>query len=182
MRLDDINPNTDFIDLKKQIQIIRDNGFELVAGINLFGKTAEGTVYPDMPLCGHENSYFMDVDNFISVDDLYNCDIKQDEIVSHGMIHADHSKLSKDAQEMSILVSCSMLGTKRFIPPFNRYNDTTLEILKKYDIELVNNDKELKWHSLENLQYDSSHEKWYYHPWRINSYKLKEKLNVPISV
>ena len=38
---------------------------------------------------------------------------------SHGLIHIDHRLLTKEAQELSILSSCSLMKSSIFVPPFN---------------------------------------------------------------
>lgn len=56
---------------------------------------------------------------------------------AHGLIHVDHRLLSRDAQELSILVSCSLVGTATFIPPFNYWNADTAAICEAHAITLI---------------------------------------------
>ena len=39
----------------------------------------------------------------------------------HGLFHVDHRLLNREAQEMSILSSCSLVKTSIFVPPFNKW-------------------------------------------------------------
>ena len=58
-------------------------------------------------------------------------------VASHGLIHIDHRLLTKEQQEMSILISCSLLKAKVFVPPFNKYNQHTQDICYENNIELI---------------------------------------------
>lgn len=174
IRIDDVSPNTDFKDLKAQIDVIREKGFGVLAGVTMFAKEASnGAIYPELPLRNHPKSYFINVDKFIQMDDVFGTGIKQEEIASHGLIHTDHAKLSEDAQDISIGMSCKLLKTNRFISPFNSTNSMTSVVLNRHEVSLVNDSE---WKSLESSSFDPSHPKWYYHPWRLNAAELKEKL------
>jgi hypothetical protein len=59
------------------------------------------------------------------------------EKAAHGLIHVDHRLLSKEAQEMSIIVSSSLAQSKIFIPPFNKWNKDTETICQENSIELI---------------------------------------------
>lgn len=60
-----------------------------------------------------------------------------DDVAAHGMIHVDHRLLHKSAQEVSILMSCSLVGCKVFVPPFHKFNRDTEEICSEHGIQLV---------------------------------------------
>lgn len=178
IRLDDISFNTDFIDLKYQILELRKLECELIFGITVFSKLASnGAVYPDLPIKDKNLDYLYTVSDVIDLSKIVGCGIMDNEIASHGLFHVKHSDFSRDAQEMSIVSSCKFLDTKRFIPPFNYYNNDTLDICEKNGIELINNRNKFLWKSLEVEQFDPKHKYWYYHPWRINALQLEEKLN-----
>lgn len=173
IRIDDISANTNFIELRKQVGLIHDKGFQIIAGVTLFAKDSDdGAVYPGNPFKDRPNTYFWSVDKYINMQDVYDCGIGVDEIASHGLFHADHSRLDRDAQEESILTSCNLLKTYRFIAPFNRTNIETIDILDKNGIGLVNGDR---WKSLETDVFDEAHEFWYYHPWRLRTSELHNK-------
>ena len=58
-------------------------------------------------------------------------------VASHGLVHVDHRLMSCEAQELSIFVSCSLLRTYTFVPPFNMYNEDTKRICDDEGIELI---------------------------------------------
>jgi len=80
---------------------------------------------------------------------------------SHGLVHVDHRLLSKEAQELSILVSCSLAKSKIFVPPFNKWNRDTEEVCKENDIELVK--FEDGWKCMEYNDYNPKQRLWYLH-------------------
>jgi|SRR5688572_17727674 len=82
-------------------------------------------------------------------------------LAGHGLFHLDHRLIGYEAQEMSILASCALVGAKRFIPPFNKYNKFTEEICKDNGIELVRFEE--GWKSAEFNKFDKYHDKWYLH-------------------
>lgn len=91
---------------------------------------------------------------------------------SHGLIHVDHRLLALEAQEMSILVSCSLTKSKIFIPPFNKWNHFTDQICRNNNIELVK--FEDGWRCLEYEQYDPVHKLWYLHAREWTLEKIKK--------
>lgn len=93
-------------------------------------------------------------------------------LASHGLIHVDHRLLDYYAQEMSILVSCSLVGAKMFVPPFNKWNKDTEKICKDNGIELVK--FEDGWLSMEHNPNIEGHKLWYLHHWNFNFDKVKE--------
>lgn len=58
-------------------------------------------------------------------------------IVSHGLIHVDHRLISRGAQEMSIVVSCALLSTNYFLPPYHKWNPDTESVCKQHNIGLI---------------------------------------------
>ena len=82
-------------------------------------------------------------------------------IASHGLIHVDHRLLSRDAQEMSILVSSSLAKAKMFIPPFNKWNRDTDDICKEHGIDLIK--FEDGWLCMEYNEYNRDQVRWYLH-------------------
>lgn len=85
----------------------------------------------------------------------------QVELAGHGLVHVDHRLLHYAAQEMSIIVSCSLAKSKIFIPPFNKWNPDTDKICKENGIHLVK--FEDGWLSMEHNEYKDDHELWYLH-------------------
>lgn len=170
-RLDDISPNTDLFEVSSMSLRIKDiyPSSELWFSFNPFAKkNNEGSVYSDVPFKDKPKDFFYDID---VIRPWIHFDGK---IVSHGLLHCDHSRLGYDAQEMSILTSCKYIGTDVFVPPFNRWNSDTSEICSKHKIRLVKLTD--GWKSLEHNDFDSTHNLWYFHPWKWNVTLLANKL------
>jgi len=75
-------------------------------------------------------------------------------IASHGIVHVDHRLLRRSAQELSILLSCSLLKCSIFVPPFHKWNHKTSAICDEHGIELIRlNDSwaHLKYHNFNPL-------------------------------
>lgn len=177
-RIDDVNPNTNFSDLHLQLVDLRERGHSVILGINLFAMlNNDGSVYPNPPFKDKDASYFYGVDRMLDRYDIVKIGARDYELASHGLIHTDHSKLSRDAQEMSIATSCNYLSANKFIPPFNFYNEDTVRICEEYDVELVRNTEEITWNSLETQDFDPNKSHWYYHPWRLNYHQFMDKFN-----
>ena len=70
-------------------------------------------------------------------------------------------RLPKSVQEISILISASLVKSKIFIPPFNKWNKDTEEICDEHGIELVK--FEDGWLSMEHNNFSDIHNKWYLH-------------------
>lgn len=177
-RFDDISANTDFDDFSEQLDILRERfDAKFIVGINILAKSNDGgSVYPNPPFKDREKDFFYGVDRMISLAKIQSLNLDEEEICSHGLFHIDHSKLSIDAQEISILGSCNLLGAKKFIPPFNRFNEETKEICRTHGIDFINSGDGIEWKSLESELFNPSHEYWYYHPFRISASDLSGKI------
>lgn len=177
-RNDDINPNTDSVNTERCYQVIRNTirSVEIISGITIFGKTSHsGSVYPEVPFKDKAKEWFYNVNK--QVDDLdYSFYCSCSTIASHGLLHVDHSQLSEDAQEMSIVTSCRLLGTNLFIAPFNRFDERTERVCDRNAIKLVT--KYGDWRNIEYDTFDPSYKLWYFHSWRWTPERLKEKLSV----
>lgn len=171
VRVDDVSPCTDMSDLNETARFLRDSiDAKVIYGMTLFSKTnSRGSVYPDIPMRGLPYDYFCNVDLLF---DPYVPRFV--EIASHGLIHAEHAKLDRQAQMMSILVSCNYLKTKKFIPPFMSYNDITAEICYENGIDLVDGDG---WKSMEIEPFDATHRYWYFHHWRMKLNDVRRWVN-----
>ena len=97
-------------------------------------------------------------------------------IASHGLVHVDHRLLTKEAQEMSIMVSSSLVNAKVFIPPFNKYNKDTISICEEHNIDLIK--FEDNWLCMEYNKYDKSHNKWYLHAREFTFENFKKWFNI----
>ena len=82
-------------------------------------------------------------------------------LAAHGLVHVDHRLLDKSAQEMSILVSASLVKGKIFITPFNKWNKHTEDICKDNAIELVK--FEDGWKCAEYNKFNEAQSLWYLH-------------------
>lgn len=89
----------------------------------------------------------------------------------HGLAHVDHRLLNRQAQEMSILMSCTLARATTFIPPYNKYNDDTEDICRQHSITLVKFEDDWR-HVLYN-PYRSAHDKFYCHPYDISPSELR---------
>lgn len=176
-RDDDISFNTDKKKINSIYGIIHSifPNAEVWVGITLFSENnSKGSVYLETPFKDREiNWFYKKADSFM---DNYRHPLCK--TVSHGLYHVDHSKLSRETQEMSIIGSCSYLKTNIFVPPFNRFNQDTLDICFDNGIQIKNEG----WKSLEHNDFDFSHKYWYFHSWRFTINQLKDKLSADISL
>jgi hypothetical protein len=91
---------------------------------------------------------------------------KNVKLASHGLIHIDHRLLNYETQELSIIVSCSLLATYLYVPPFNKWDEDTIDICDENCIELIK--FEDGWKCLEYEPFTEKHDKWYLHPREIS--------------
>lgn len=83
------------------------------------------------------------------------------EIAGHGMVHVDHRLLSRGAQELSILMSCALLKTRTFVPPFHKWNLKTEAICAEHAVTLVKFDR--SWRHLLYHKFDHRNPNYYVH-------------------
>jgi len=174
-RNDDVNYNSNFFELDEMYRGIKHlfPKAEIWSCITIFSReNKKGSVYPATPFKSKPFEYFLEVDR---VCERYSAP-EGVKIVSHGLWHLDHSKISPELQEASIVTSCNLLNTRIFVPPFNKWNADTDRICDKHDIELVK--FEDGWLSLEHNDFDKTHELWYFHSWMHTPQSLLEKLSV----
>lgn len=167
-RDDDINYNTNFYKLYYLYQLISEvfPSSEIWACVTLFSRqNGRGSVYDEIPFKNKPVPWFYDVDRILERFHI----LHKVKICSHGLFHVDHSKLHKEAQEMSIISSCRFLKTSVFVPPFNRFNDDTISVCRENGIELIQKDG---WRNFEYADFDPSHPKWYFHSWRWETAEL----------
>jgi len=169
-RNDDISPNTDFDQVHEIYSLIKSKvpDCQIWSCVNLFSMySMDGALYPDLPLSPKPMSYFYNVDQVWnrSIDGL-------EKIVSHGILHNDHTKFGRDAKELSILTSCKFLKTNIFVPPFSRYDADMDTICKNNDIHMSK--REDGWKSLESEPFNSKHNLWFFHSWRFTPETFKE--------
>jgi len=175
-RIDDVTSNTNFFDLRAIVKKIHEMFYANVwACITPFSSPSpEGAVYPNPPFKLMGKSNFYNVRQFFDPTRQKIGDVTK---VSHGLIHADHSSLQFDAQEMSIATSCKFIGANTFVPPFNKWNQTTEAVCRQHNIRLVKSEEE-GWRSLEHEPFDPSHDLWYFHPWRFDKESFSDALSL----
>ena len=161
-RNDDVNPNQDLDKVRGMYAVIRKYfpDAEIISGVNLIAKTSQdGSAYPALK---PKDIDFYDVDLMFDRKNLTGLGI----LASHGLLHLDHRALSRDAQEISILVSCSLLDSKIFIPPFWRWNQDTIDICASNNIDLpVLQD----WINLDDAPARIDHGFYCLHSWKFKS-------------
>lgn len=157
-RIDDVSVNTDLDNLSQMVKSINERypDAKVILGISLMVSNDVGErVFPKIW------NAFSDHRKFYGVDRVGMPNIPVDSVIaSHGLVHVDHRLLTKEAQEMSILTSCSILKSKIFIPPFNKWNIWTEHICKLNNIELIKFEDGWKHLKYENFSHDR---KWYFH-------------------
>lgn len=79
----------------------------------------------------------------------------------HGMVHVDHRLMSRTAQELSIVMSCALLRSSYFVPPFHKWNEKTERVCRDHQIGLVKHDP--TWRHLVYKPFDARNENWYFH-------------------
>jgi len=172
-RNDDVSPCTNPYTLSAHYNIIKGlfKDSQILSCVTLFAKhNVLGAVYGDVPFKNQTVPWFYDVDRFMLEYEY----MTKDCVVSHGLFHVNHSKLNRDAQEMSILGSCKFLKTNLFCAPFNAVNSDTVDVCQKNNIKIINNMYE--WRSLERDPFDPLHKYWYYHSWRMTPDDLRKRL------
>lgn len=171
VRFDDISPNTNIYKMNYLIKVLEDAipDLEIWLAVNMFSKSSTvNSVYPDVPFKDKPKDYFYNVDRTF-LPHIFNR-----KLVSHGLIHCDHSRIGIDAQEMSIVSSCKYLETDVFVPPFNRWNEATELVCKENGIKLQKISD--GWLSMEHNDFNPKHDKWYLHPWKWTPEELGDYL------
>ncbi len=171
-RNDDVSININPKELSKIYGIIH-NLFpdaEIWSCVTLFAKrNPRGSIYPLTPFKHNSTNWFYKTaDSF-----MYDYRHPFYKVASHGLYHIDHASVPRTTQEMSIIGSCSFLKTDLFIPPFNSFNQDTIDICFDNNIKM----KTEGWKSLEHNDFDSNHKFWYWHSWRFSGKQLQEKLS-----
>lgn len=142
---------------------------EIWSAITVFSqRNSKGSVYKEVPFKNKGTNWFYK--NITSVTPNIQNSIYK--IASHGLFHINHSIVSRETQEMSILGSTSYLKSNKFVPPFNKYNEDTVDICNKNGIEFIKDG----WLSMEHNKFDPNHNLWYFHSWRFTAKSIKEYL------
>jgi hypothetical protein len=169
-RFDDVSRNTDQKTLCGITNLLLDRGYNIIWGVSVLTHASEkltGRVFPESIKALSDFKEFYNVDRCELIETVLDVDF-----ASHGLVHVDHRLLTKEAQEMSILISCSLTKSQMFIPPFNKWNSDTEEVCRENDITLIK--YEDGWKSCEHNKFnDEDFQNWYLHPqlWTIQKFK-----------
>jgi hypothetical protein len=171
-RIDDISINTSELRLRSQISMLLDRFEEssILLGVSplVFDMSAGNPlqterIFPKILNAYSDHRLFYQVQK-LGIPEFVD-DLSRDNritIASHGLLHVDHRLMDKGAQEVSILTSCSLAGSRVFIPPFNKWNEDTEAICSEAGIELIK--FEDGWRHLGYNKIDSElTRKYYYH-------------------
>ena len=150
IRIDDISVNLEEARLEKFLKQIRQKYpsvkvllavspavFDMPSRDDGQGKIAE-RVFPSILNAHSDHKVFYLIEKIgiphwlARITSSYNC-----LLASHGLIHVDHRLLPVGAQEMSIITSLSLVNSKIFVPPFNKYNTDTELVCKNQNIDLI---------------------------------------------
>ena len=162
-RFDDISINSDIQKLGIMVDLVDAIDAEIMLAISpiVFKSEKEtGRVFPaiNSAQSSHTVNYHGDT---MGIPEVLHWDCI---IASHGLAHEDHRILSYNAQELNIIQSCSLIDTKIFVPPFNKWNTNTERVCEENNIELIK--FEDGWLSCEHNKYDTKNDKWYLHSWQ----------------
>lgn len=171
-RIDDISLNTNREKISNIIDIILNKyvNSNIILGISPivhdmkeFSNKKQERIFPEILNAYSDFRVFYNVDKIGIPFEIINNLLKYKNIklAGHGLIHVDHRLLTKDVQELSIMVSCNLIKSKIFIPPFNKYNKYTEEICDEQNIELIK--FEDGWKHLLYQKIDNNFNKYYFH-------------------
>ncbi len=162
-RCDDISINTNITKLNWMIDKILESHPEstIYGGVSLLvHDTGNERVFPSIMNAFSDHRVFFKPDKIGMPENVH----PSVQLVSHGLIHVDHRLLTKELQEFSIIVSCSIVKTNVYIPPFNKWNKDTESICKEHSIKLIKFEdgwKHLKYNKIgqpNNMYYFHTHE------------------------
>jgi hypothetical protein len=169
-RFDDISANTDMNKTIAMADWLKSNFKEFVIWFcisPLCHKMDNERVFPQeiKPLSDHREFYKV---SKCFVPECPDYVIK----VNHGLIHVDNRLLSKEAQEINIIVGASLTRSKIYVPAFNHWNKDTEEICKEQGITLVKYEE--GWKNLEYIKFDRNNSLWYIHSYQFTYNKFIE--------
>lgn len=171
-RIDDVSMNTDLGSLWSIVDLLhrRCEGARVVVAVSPLVHRLDGEPLKDRErafprklsaMSDHRNLFRVE---HMGMPDFGSLDVK---VASHGLVHVDHRLMGREAQELSIVTSCSLLGTQLFVPPFNKYDADTISICKEHEIELVR--FEHGWQHVRYNDYSPKHHLYYMHTHDTNS-------------
>lgn len=171
-RIDDVSINTDAKKLEQMIMWLQDkfDGCRIILAVS--------PAVSDMSACEQELnrervfSAMLHVENdfrvFYKMEKVgvpsYLDDFKRNysvELAAHGMVHVDHRLLKKSAQELSIVMSCALVRSRWFVPPFHKWDDRTETICAVNGIQILKTDRNCRHLGLQ--AFDPRFEWHYFH-------------------
>lgn len=182
-RIDDVSLNTDSSGLSAIIRLLRANFpnsriilavSPIVFDMHDFTGLASERPFPAILNAQSDWRVFLNGSRVGVPEWLEGLSDENVELASHGLVHVDHRLLTLEAQELSILISRSLVGSKLFVPPFNKWDNNTVAICQNNAIELVK--WEEGWRHLGFQPFDRSGSGLYYfhtHDFDVESLKLK---------
>lgn len=156
-RFDDICINSNPINDWALTDYLLEKGYKVIWAVSpLVNKGCGERVYPRVMNAFSDHRLFFNVDK-AGIPEIHP-DVQK---AGHGLWHIDHRLLSMELQEASILTSCSLIGARMFVPPYNKYNTDTISICKEHSIGIAMFEE--GWLSAEYNEFDEKHKKWYLH-------------------
>lgn len=171
-RIDDVSINTDAKKLEQMILFLQDmlDGCRIILAVSpavadmraCEEPLTKERVFPSILHVENDFRVFYKMTR-VGVPD-YLASFRRDfsiELASHGMVHVDHRLLKKSAQELSIVMSCSLVGTNCFVPPFHKWDKRTDTICEANGITLLKTDR--NWSHLAYNDFNPRYENHYFH-------------------
>lgn len=185
-RFDDISINTNEEKLISMIDMIfsKYTDSEIILGISPFvhdmsnfeGRKKE-RIFPEILNVYSDFRVFYNIDKVgipINLIDKIISNYKNIYTAGHGLVHVDHRLINRSVQEISILLSCNLIKSSMFIPPFNKYNKDTEEICNENNIKLLK--FEDGWTHLFYYKVSDNSNKYYVHSHDFDLDQFKERL------
>lgn len=182
IRIDDVSLNTDMLKLEQMVALLNQvfgSRVQLMFGVTpaVFDMSHESGLQRERAFPRKLNAY-SDHRMFYGVQRIglpEGLDRFNATVAGHGLVHVDHRLLNRQAQEISILTSCSIINSKIFIPPFNKHNQDTVEICQEFGIHLVRFEAE-NWRHLVHEPFHLNHPRYYFHTHDFTYEQLSDKL------
>jgi len=136
-RCDDVSINTNHSKLWDMLRLLEP--YRVILGISplvfetMMRDTGKERVYPEI-LNAHSDHRLLYKADACGLPEAIGWNFA---LAGHGLVHVDHRLLSREAQELSIITSCSLVGASIFIPPFNKWNRDTESICQEQGYGLI---------------------------------------------
>ena len=173
LRIDDVCGTTDPKVLDEMITCAQGHGFHVAGCVSplYFSRAEPQHAFPLILMAKSDHRQFFKTDLCSSQKVCRYLREKGVEVYSHGLVHVDHRLLCKGAQELSIIAAASLLGSRVFVPPFNKWNEDTEEICREEGIGLI------KWEDgWQHVMYNRrtvENENYYVHPYDLTPAALR---------